>query len=62
MNAPVDEAVYSLPADSGSSYKYDASAQQYAFNWKSGSKAGNYWRIGVKLDDGQTYNVNIGLR
>ena len=24
--------------------------------------SGNYWQIGVKLDDGQTYYVNIGLR
>ena len=23
---------------------------------------GNYWQIGVKLDDGQTYYVSIGLR
>jgi hypothetical protein len=24
--------------------------------------AGYYWRIGVKLDDGTTQTVNIGLR
>jgi hypothetical protein len=24
--------------------------------------SGNYWQIGVKPDDGQTYYVNIGLR
>ena len=35
--------------------------QQYIYNWKTGT-GGNYWRIGVKLDDGQTYYVNIGLR
>ena len=23
---------------------------------------GNYWRIGVTVDDGQTYYMNIGLR
>ena len=27
-----------------------------------GLAAGFYYRIGVKLDDGQTYYVNIGLR
>ena len=42
-------------------YKYDATAQQYIYNWKTGT-GGNYWRIGVTLDDGQTYYVNIGLR
>ncbi|MGY2703369.1 OmpL47-type beta-barrel domain-containing protein [Nocardioides sp. HB32] len=59
--APVDETVYTASADSGSTYRYDASANQYIYNWKTGT-GGNYWRIGVKLDDGQTYFVNIGLR
>jgi len=42
-------------------FKFDAAAQQYIYNWKTGT-GGNYWRIGVKFDDGQTYYVNIGLR
>ncbi|WP_404391227.1 OmpL47-type beta-barrel domain-containing protein [Humibacillus xanthopallidus] len=62
MSAPVDESLYSVSADSGSTYRYDATAQQYIYNWKTDSKGGNYWRIGVALDDGQTYYVNIGLR
>ncbi|TQM64565.1 hypothetical protein FBY41_0934 [Humibacillus xanthopallidus] len=61
MTAPVDETVYTASADSGSNYKYDATAQQYMYNWKTGT-GGSYWRIGVTLDDGQTYVVNIGLR
>jgi hypothetical protein len=61
-SAAVDETVYTASADSGSTYRYDASAQQYLYNWKSTSAGGNYWRIGVRLDDGQTYYVNIGLR
>jgi hypothetical protein len=60
-SAPVDETVYTAAADSGSTYRYDATAQQYSYNWKTGT-GGNYWRIGVKFDDGQTYYVNIGLR
>ena len=61
--APVDEAVYSDPADSGQLYRYDAAAQQYIYTWGSAkTQAGYYWRIGVKLDDGQTYYVNAGLR
>ncbi|RNE66733.1 OmpL47-type beta-barrel domain-containing protein [Cryobacterium tepidiphilum] len=62
MSAPVDESVYPTAADSGSTYKYDATARQYQYNWKTGNASGNYWRIGVTLDDGQTYYVNIGLR
>lgn len=61
-SALVDEAAYSAPADSGSSYRWDSMAQQHIYNWKTDSKAGNYWRIGVRLDDAQTYYVNIGLR
>jgi hypothetical protein len=60
-SAPVDETVYTAAADSGSTYRYNATAQQYSYNWKTGT-GGNYWRIGVKFDDGQTYYVNIGLR
>lgn len=61
-SAPVDESVYTGVSDSGSTFRYDAAAQQYIYNWKSGNAGGNYWRIGVKLDDGQVYYVNIGLR
>jgi hypothetical protein len=61
MSLPVDESAYTASGDSGSTYRYDATAQQYIYNWKTGT-GGNYYRIGVTLDDGQTYYVNIGLR
>ena len=61
MSAPVAESVYTASADSGSTSRSDAAAQQYIYNWKTGA-GGNYWRIGVTFDDGQTYYVNIGLR
>ena len=61
--APVDESVYSEVATAGTSYRWDATAQQYIYNWGSPKNgAGYYWRIGVKLDDGNTHTVNIGLR
>ena len=61
--APVDETAYSDPASSGSTYRWDSTAQQYIYNWGSPRNGvGYYWRIGVTLDDGQTYYVNIGLR
>jgi fibronectin type 3 domain-containing protein len=59
MSMPVDESVYTASGDSGSIYRYDGA--QYIYNWKTGT-GGNYWRIGVTLDDGQTYYTNIGLR
>jgi hypothetical protein len=61
--APVDETIYTAPAESGQAFRYDPSAQQYLYNWGTAkTQAGSYWRIGVKLDDGQTYFVNAGLR
>jgi hypothetical protein len=61
--AAVDESVYSDSATSGTAYKWDATDQQYIYNWSTkGSSSGFYYRIGVKLDDGQVYYVNIGLR
>ena len=61
MSVPVDESVYGDPTDSASSYRWDSASQQYVYNWKAGA-AGYYWRIGVLLDDGQTYYATIGLR
>jgi hypothetical protein len=61
MAAAVNESAYATSGDSGSAYRWDGS--QYSYNWNtSGSQAGSYWRVGVALDDGQTYYVNIGLR
>jgi hypothetical protein len=59
--APVDEDAYGLPADSTGAYRWDGA--QYQFNWGTSSTGrGYYHRIGVRLDDGQTYTVNLGLR
>jgi hypothetical protein len=59
--AAVNESAYTATATSGSVYTWDGT--QYQYNWKTDkSMAGNYWRVGVSLDDGQTYYVNIGLR
>jgi hypothetical protein len=59
----VDESVFAEPATSGSLYKWDATAQQYIYNWSTkGMSSGFYYKIGVKLDDGQTYYTYISLR
>lgn len=35
----------------------------YRYNWGTSRTGVNYyWRIGVRLDDSQTYTVNIELR
>src|SRR5262249_35458317 len=59
--APVDEAVYTDPPTPGGGHLWDG--QQYHYNWSTkGVAAGYYYRIGVRLDDGKEYYVNIGLR
>jgi hypothetical protein len=61
--ATVDETVYSEPADTATMFRWSATDQQYQYNWASPKNgAGNYWRIGVKLDDGTVQTVNIALR
>jgi hypothetical protein len=60
-NQAVDEDVFSLTATTGSSFKWDGT--QYHYNWTTkGQSSGFYYKIGVRLDDGQTYYQNISLR
>jgi hypothetical protein len=59
----VNEASFTATGDSGSTFRWDGSAQQYVYNWNTApTQVGSYWKLGVKLDDGQTYYVDIGLR
>jgi hypothetical protein len=59
----VDEATYSDTATAGGEYRWDATAQQYIYNWKTAkTQSGYFWRIGVILDDGTVHWVSIGLR
>jgi hypothetical protein len=58
---PVDESVYVVSDDSGTAYRQ--AGTQWKYNWKTpATGSGYYWRVGVTLDDGQTYFVNIALR
>jgi hypothetical protein len=55
--------VYNDPSTSGTAFRWDSKTQQYTYNWSTkGVAAGFYWRIGVALDEGQTYYVTVGLR
>ena len=63
MNASVDESVYSLPATAGTDFRWDSLSQQYVYNWNTkGFPAGGWYKLSVKLDNGGTYNVTVGLR
>ena len=63
ITAAVNESAFSAPADTATTFRWDPTARQYIYNWNTDkTQAGSYWRIGVRLDDGQTYEVNVGLR
>jgi hypothetical protein len=58
---PVDEDIYTLPTDSGSAYRFTDGKWQY--NWKTDpQQAGFHWRIGVRVDDGETHYIDLVLR
>ncbi len=60
-SSAINELVFSGAPTSGTTYRL--SGNQYIYNWGTkGFAAGFYWRIGVTLDDGQTYYVIVGLR
>ena len=59
--AAVNESAYTAAETVGGTYAWDGT--QYQYNWKTDkTQGGSYWRVGVTLDDGQTYYVNIALR
>ena len=61
VSAAVNKSQYTVSATSGSTYRSEDG--QYIYNWSTkGYASGYYWRVGARLDDGQTYFVNIGLR
>jgi hypothetical protein len=63
MSASVDESTYSDPATSGTTFKWDAVSQQYAYNWSTKGLLTGYWyRIYAKLDDGTVQSVVVGVR
>ncbi len=63
MTAPIDESVYTTTATNGNTFRWDSSSQQYIYNWSTKGLVAGYWyKISVKLDDGNTYSVTIGLR
>jgi hypothetical protein len=60
-SSQVDETIVSETATTDLEYRLDGS--HYRYNWSTkGFAIGYFWRIGVHLDDGQTYYVNIALR
>jgi hypothetical protein len=63
MSASIDESTYSLPATTGTEFKWDPTSQQYIYNWSTKGLASGYWyKLSMKLDDGNVYSVTVGLK
>ncbi|MEK7133554.1 MAG: PxKF domain-containing protein [Patescibacteria group bacterium] len=63
LAASVDEPVYTISGTTGSIYRWDATNQQYVYNWSTkGLATGLVYKISVNLDDGTTKEVAVGLR
>ena len=62
ITAAIDESVFSTTPSAGGLFKYDAASGQYHYNWGTPRGVANYYRLGISLDDGQRYYVNVGLR
>lgn len=63
MSVAVDESTYSDPATSGTTFKWDATSQQYIYNWSTKGLTVGYWyRISAKLEDGAMQSVTVGIR
>lgn len=63
MNTSVDESLYTDPGTSGATFVWDATSQQYKYNWSTKGLAAGYWyKISIKLDDGTVQTVIVGLK
>ena len=61
VTGPTPEALDGGAVDNATTFREEG--RKYQYNWGT-PKAGQgyYHRVGVRLDDGQTYHVNIGLK
>ena len=59
--APVNETVSTATPDTGTTYRAETPAGQYGYNWKAPAGS-SLWRLGVTLNDGQSYYVTISVR
>ncbi len=49
-------------ADSGNTFRYDTTSNQYIFNLDTGTLSIGTWQLKVVLDDGKSYTVDISVK
>ncbi len=63
MSASIDESTYNSQASTGTEFRWDTTSQQYIYNWSTKGLAFGYWyKLSMKLDDGNVYSVTVGLK
>jgi hypothetical protein len=58
----VNEAVSTATADTGNTFRYDPTSNQYIFNWNTKGLTTGSYQIKVDLGDGVNRTVIVGLR
>jgi hypothetical protein len=56
------EAVSTSAATTGSAFRYDSTAKQYIFNFSTKGLTSGTYKLSIKLNDGQSYFVQISLK
>jgi hypothetical protein len=56
------EPLTNVNADAGNVFRYDASANQYIFNWGTKGLSEGTWQIRIDLGDGATHVVSVSLK
>lgn len=63
LSAGAGEIIFTDPTSSGPTFRWDEEGEQYVYNWKTKGIVPGYWyRLRVKLDDGSTRSVVVGLK
>ena len=57
-----EESITAASADSGTTFRYDPTANQYIFNLATQGLSVGTWRLGITMPDGLTHSVLISLR
>ena len=60
--AGTTEAAESLPATGGTTFRYDAAADQFVFNWGTRSATEGTWKIAASLPDGTAVTATVSLK
>lgn len=58
----VEEAISTSAATTGNFFRYDLNDNQYIFNLSTKGLTSGTYQLSITLNDGQTYNVQIGLK